>query len=159
MLCAAVVSLRLHRTENADVVRHILDNVFNIGVACHSLAPNEWLMIGPREQVFDTRDQLAQALLDQAALVTDITHGYTIFHLGKAGADAALSAYCPVDLSPFAFPVGSVVRTLLAETVIVIIRLEDQGPDRCFRLIVDQTRSLYVARLIGRVRQTIGALD
>ena len=85
------------------------------------LGPDEWLVIDEAGAdlmaVFSAAGALHSA--------TDVSHRNLAIIVSGPGAEAALSAGCPQDLSPFAFPVGACSRTIFGKAEIVLFRTED----------------------------------
>ena len=113
------------------------------------MAPDEYLLLGPDAATGTIIGSIQKALAGQRALITDLTHARTVFAITGDAARTALAAHCPLDLSDAAFPCGSVARTLLGETVMMIVRNDDINATPDFTIIVDQTMTQYVVRLFA----------
>ena len=98
------------------------------------LGPDEWLVIdtGGGDPVADC----AKAKALHSAV--DISHRNTAILVEGADAEDVLSAGCPQDLSPAAFPVGACSRTVLGKIEIVLLRTsEDAFRVECWRSFSD----------------------
>lgn len=82
------------------------------------LGPDEWLVIAPADH--DLTADAARAKALHAAV--DVSHRNVAILVEGSGAEACLSAGCPQDLSPAAFPVGACSRTVLGKIEIVLLR-------------------------------------
>lgn len=98
------------------------------------LGPDEWLVID--EKGSDPLAELA-GVADLHSAV-GISHRNVAFAVTGPGAEATLSAGCPQDLSPAAFPVGACSRTVLGKIEIVVCRTaEDAFRVECWRSFSD----------------------
>lgn len=84
------------------------------------LGPDEWLLLAPDGQA----PAIAAALAGLAPSLVDISDGQAGLVLHGRRAARALSAGCPLDLHPSAFPVGMVARTVLGRIGITLWRRE-----------------------------------
>lgn len=103
------------------------------GRAALWLGPDEWLLID------EAGDPLADAR-SCAALhsAVDISHRNTAILVEGPGAEATISAGCPQDLTPSAFPVGACSRTVLGKIEVVVWRTgEEQFRVECWRSFSD----------------------
>lgn len=98
------------------------------------LGPDEWLMI----------DEAGAAPVADCAKVkalhsaVDISHRNVAISVTGPGAEAALNAGCPQDLSLTAFPVGAASRTILGKAEIVLLRTAaDAFRVECWRSFSD----------------------
>lgn len=117
-------------------------------VACAWLAPGEWLVTGPEEDVERVRGRCAEAA-GVLGLMTDLTHARASFELSGAAARTVIASHCPLDLSDDAMPVGGAMRSTFADTGFFISRRPDREGQTCFRLIFDQTMAGYAQRLLA----------
>ncbi|MBO6718698.1 MAG: sarcosine oxidase subunit gamma [Rhizobiaceae bacterium] len=110
------------------------------------LGPDEWLVLDSEGA------DLAAVLAPVVALhsAVDVSHRNQSILVAGPGAEAALSAGCPLDVSLQAFPVGTATRTLMGKAEIVLWRME-AGTFRveCWRSFAD-----YCFTLLG-----LGARD
>lgn len=113
------------------------------------LAPGEWLITGA-ETAVEAWVHQAQELGGVDILAVDFTHARQSFLLGGPSSRTALAAHCPLDLGDAGFPIGTVARSLLGDTIMFIARLGDDDAGPRFRIIVDQTMAAYAARLLAR---------
>ncbi len=115
---------------------------------CAWLAPREWLLVGPEDDLARFLTQ-THASATPHGLVTDLTHACAAFEISGPGAREALSAHCPLDLSDAAFPIGSAARSLLSSAKFFVCRKQDQAHAPAFLLIVDQTMATYAMRMFA----------
>ncbi|TKT77577.1 sarcosine oxidase subunit gamma [Aquamicrobium sp. LC103] len=97
------------------------------------LGPDEWL-------VLDGAGNLASALqgVKQFHSAVDVSHRNVGIVVAGEGAEAALNAGCPGDLSLAAFPVGACSRTVLGKIEIVLWRkAEHEFHVECWRSFSD----------------------
>lgn len=113
------------------------------------MAPDEWLVTGQEAEVAAWLVDV-DAKGDEDALALDFTHARVSFELTGSNVRAALSAHCPLDLWPGAFPEGAAARSVLGETRMFIARLADADGHARFRIVVDQTMAPYARRLFAR---------
>jgi len=107
------------------------------------IGPDEWLLIA---KVEDTAvgASLERALADEPHSLVDVSHRQVTLVLCGRRAARVLSAGCPLDLRPDAFPVDMAARTILAKTEIVLWR---QAGD-CFRVDVSRSFVEYAVALL-----------
>lgn len=117
-------------------------------VACAWLAPGEWLVTGPEEDVERVRSRCAD-IAGGMGLMTDLSQARASFELSGAVARTVIASHCPLDLSDEAMPVGSAMRSTFADTGFFISRRPDREGLPCFRLIFDQTMAGYAGRLLA----------
>jgi len=111
------------------------------GRAALWLGPDEWLVID--EGGVDLIGILAGVSSLHAG--TDVSHRNTAVIVSGPGAEAALSAGCPQDLSPGIFPVGACSRTLLGKAEIVLLRIDEETfRVECWRSFSDYVFTLLV---------------
>ena len=101
------------------------------------MAPDEVLLVVPREDVAQTLGALGDGLAGTHHLAADVSDMRAVFRI--EGADAAvrevLAKLCPVDLAPGVFEPGEIRRTRLAQ-VPAAFWLEDGGATLvCFRSV------------------------
>lgn len=82
------------------------------------LGPGEWLLLLPEH---DTPN-LQAALEGLPHSLVDVSDGFEALLLRGPGAARALSAGCPLDLHPAAFPPGMATRTVLGRAGITLWR-------------------------------------
>ena len=119
------------------------------GVDCASIAPGEWLLLGPRNALCDLAALIERDLQGALALVTDLSDGRVGFSLSGPAARDRLASVCPLDLRAKSFPPGAAARSLLGDTGLFLARLPDGDNGPVFRLVVDQTAAAYAARMIA----------
>lgn len=117
------------------------------------LAPGEWLLTGPGDEVERIRLDCAESARS-VGLMVDVTHGRVSFVLSGRASRAILATHCPLDLSEAAMPVGGAMRSLFSDAGFFLNRLPDRDQQPCFRLIFDQTMAGYAERLLS---MTVGA--
>jgi sarcosine oxidase subunit gamma len=100
------------------------------GRAALWLGPDEWLVIDTAGN--DPAADCAKAKALHSAV--DISHRNVAILVSGPAAEAVLSAGCPQDLSPDAFPVGAASRTVFGKIEIVLLRTgEDAFRLECWR--------------------------
>lgn len=118
-------------------------------VAVASIAPGEWLLVGPEAAALALAARLESELRGVLALVTELTDGRSSFILSGQGARERLAASCPLDLRDSSFPIDAVARSLLGDAGLFLARLPDGDGEPVFRLVVDQLVATYAARMIA----------
>lgn len=98
------------------------------------LAPTEWLIETPVAQAELMRVRLMELLAGLLVAVTDLTDAYVCIDLSGERAATILNSGCGLDMSPAVFPVGSVARTVIADTIVIIHRTA-----HAFRCRVDRS--------------------
>jgi sarcosine oxidase subunit gamma len=84
------------------------------------MGPDEWMLLAPDTD--EPATALAASLAGLPHSLVDVSDGFVALVLHGPGAAQALSAGCPLDLHPAAFPVGMVTRTVLARAGITLWR-------------------------------------
>jgi sarcosine oxidase subunit gamma len=108
------------------------------------LGPDEWLLIAPPDEAARVALGIAEALVDTAHSLVEVSHrNVGILLRGRHAADV-LNTGCPLDLDPGAFPVGMCTRTLFAKAEIVLWRT---GPES-FRAEVWRSFAPYIWGLL-----------
>ncbi len=100
-----------------------------------TVGPERWLVVEAERAGRDLAAQLASALGEGTAAVTDLGHGRTVLRLSGPRATDLLAKGCGLDLHPSRFPVGACAQGLLAHFS-VLIHASDEAP----------SFDLYVAR-------------
>ena len=116
------------------------------GRAALWLGPDEWLLVAPGEEVQAVAAGLEPALAGHSCSLVDVSSRQTGLVLEGPSASRMLSAGCPLDLRPVAFPVGMATRTLFLKAEIVLWRQSDQ------RFHVEVWRS-FASYLAGHVAE------
>lgn len=88
--------------------------------------PREWLHVVPGGDGWALERELARALAPHAG-VTDVSHGRAIVRVTGAPTRLLLAKFCPIDLSPQAFPAGHCAQTLFGKINVLLHALAD-GP-------------------------------
>jgi sarcosine oxidase subunit gamma len=113
------------------------------------LGPDEWL-------VLDAADtDMLSILRPLTALhsAVDVSHRNQAIMVAGPGAETALNAGCPLDLSLAAFPAGAATRTLLGKAEIVLWRTGAETfrvecwrsfADYCFTLLTEGARDAAI---------------
>ncbi len=111
------------------------------------LGPDEWLLIDQGES------DLMVALAGVSGLfsATDISHRNTAIIVSGAGAEAALNAGCPQDLSLASFPVGGCSRTIFGKAEVVLLRTGDDT----FRVECWRSFATYVGGLLQEAAEDV----
>ncbi len=98
------------------------------------LGPDEWLVID--DSGADLRAALAKVTQFHSAV--DVSHRNVGISVEGAGAEAAIAAGCPQDISLAVFPVGACSRTILGKIEIVLWRTSETGfRIECWRSFAD----------------------
>jgi sarcosine oxidase, subunit gamma len=85
------------------------------------LGPDEWLLLALRPAALPAT-AVAAALTNLPHSLVDVSHRQGALRLAGPYAATLLAAGCPLDLDPFAFPVGMCTRTMLAKAEVVLWR-------------------------------------
>lgn len=123
-------------------------SLVSAGLGVCWLAPGEWLLTGPEEELLIALERV-QTTAGDMGLATDRSDASTSFLLGGAEARDILAAVTPLDISEIAIGVGGVARAPLGETGMFIARLPDASGQPRFRIIVDQTMADYAVRMLA----------
>ncbi len=108
------------------------------------LGPDEWMLIGPEQDVAALVARLADALGSEPHSLVDVSHRNAALILEGTRAVALLNAGCPLNLDLAAFPVGACARTIFGKAEIVLWRI---GP-HSFHLEAARSFLPYVVALI-----------
>lgn len=117
-------------------------------VACAWLAPGEWLVTGPEEDVERVRQRCA-SVAGNLGLMVDVTHARASYELSGKSARIVLASHCPLNFSEDEMPVGAAKRSIFSDAGLFVSRRPDRNGEPRFRLIFDQTMVAYVERLLG----------
>jgi sarcosine oxidase subunit gamma len=117
------------------------------GCAALWLGPDEQLLLVQQSQWPDVLAALASTLSGMPHSLVDISQRQIALQIDGARAADVLSAGCPLDLHPQAFPVGMCTRTLFAKSPIVLWRTAADE----FHLEVWRSFALYVQQLLHEV--------
>lgn len=95
------------------------------------LAPDEWLIVGPRDDATAGREAalvgtLRVALAGQHVAVTDVSEARTILTVAGPRARDLLAKGTPLDLHPRVFGPASCAQTALAATNVILRQLDDR---------------------------------
>lgn len=113
------------------------------------LGPDEWLLMAPGEQSTTIAPTLEEPLARHPHSLVDVSHRQVSLILEGQLARRVLSAGCPLDLRPAAFPVGMATRTLFMKAEIVLWRQQDD------RFLVEVWRS-FAPYLAGHLAEAAG---
>ena len=115
------------------------------------IAPDEWLISLPNDQVFDLETRFRAEMNGHHSLVNG-SGGMTVYKLrGKHVVDM-LKKSTPVDLHDSEFPVGKVVSTVFAKSGAVIRRTDEAE----FELVVRRSFADYIWIWIQSASQEYG---
>lgn len=114
------------------------------------LGPDEWLLIGPPDEVATLAGACAADLADRVVSLVDVSHRNVAMAVSGPGARAVLNAGIALDLSDAAFPAGSASRTLLGKAEVVLLR---EGPGSNYRVECWRSFGSYVHGLLTEVVQ------
>ena len=84
------------------------------------LGPDEWLIVTPHRRIERIGHALRNALDEQHAVVTDVSHSRTILALSGPDAHAVLAKGCPLDFHPRVFGPGRCAQSRLAKCQVLI---------------------------------------
>jgi sarcosine oxidase subunit gamma len=141
VLAAAGVAFGLRLPDQACRARE------GDGCAALWLGPDEQLLLVQQSEWSDVRAALAATLSAMPHSLVDISQRQIALHISGPRAADLLSAGCPLDLHPRAFPVGMCTRTLLAKAPIVLWRTAADE----FHLEVWCSFAHYVQQLLREV--------
>lgn len=128
-----------------------LTSVENGDLVVRWIAPDEWLISLPNDQVFDLETRFRADMNGHHSLVNG-SGGMTVYKLrGKHVVDM-LKKSTPVDLHDSEFPVGKVVSTVFAKSGAVIRRTGDTE----FELVVRRSFADYIWLWIQSASQEYG---
>jgi sarcosine oxidase subunit gamma len=85
------------------------------------LGPDEWLLLAPPEEAPGV-----EAALAGADSLVEVSDAFVALRVVGARAARQLSAGCPLDLHPAAFPPGTATRTLMGRAGVVLWRQEPE---------------------------------
>ena len=115
------------------------------------IAPDEWLISLPKDQVFDLETRFRAEMTGHHSLVNG-SGGMTVYKLrGKHVVDM-LKKSTPVDLHDSEFPVGKVVSTVFAKAGAVVRRTGESE----FELVVRRSFADYIWLWIQDASQEYG---
>jgi sarcosine oxidase, subunit gamma len=114
------------------------------------LGPDEWLLIAPAADAA-AETLLQQALEPLAHSLVDVSHRQVGLAVSGPKATTLLSAGCPLDLDPGAFPVGMCTRTMLSKAEVVLWRTAAEQ----FRLEVWRSFADYVTQYLAEAARGI----
>ena len=109
------------------------------------LGPDEQLLILPEEEGPNLQGALVAALGDLRHSLVDVSHRQGGFEISGLHAAAMLNTGCPLDLDPFAFPIGMCARTVFGKAEILLWRTAPLT----FRLEVWRSFAGYVTGLLA----------
>jgi sarcosine oxidase, subunit gamma len=115
------------------------------------LGPDEQLLLAPDAFGSEIARLLEQALRDTPHSLVDVSHRQTALEVSGPHAVTVLSAGCPLDLDPGAFPVGMCTRTVLAKAEIVLWRTGEN----LFHVEVWRSFAAYVSRFVAEAAREI----
>ena len=116
------------------------------------LGPDEWLLLAPDAQFLAA---LAAALADLPHSLVDVSDAYETLTLSGPAAARTLSAGCPLDLHPSAFPPGTATRTVLARTGIILWRRAETE----WRLEVGRSYAAYAQDFLSEAARGMPMQD
>lgn len=113
------------------------------GVDVARIGPKRVLIIASAELEDSLAVRLEKAF--SAAVAADfamLSDSFAAFSIGGADAEQILRQGAPLDLSPKAFPPGSIAGTELWATTAIIARLP--GPEPTFRVLIEASYAGYI---------------
>jgi sarcosine oxidase subunit gamma len=129
--------------------RAATDRAASGGLAALWLGPDEQLLLGAEGN--DIAAALGPALRELPHSLVEVSHRQTALQVGGPRAAVLLSAGCPLDLDPGAFPVGMCTRTVLAKAEIVLWRTAED----IFHIEVWRSFAAYVSRFLAEAARDI----
>ena len=115
------------------------------------IAPDEWLISLPNDQVFDLETRFRAEMNGHHSLVNG-SGGVTVYKLRGKNVVDMLKKSTPVDLHDSEFPVGKVVSTVFAKSGAVIRRTDEAE----FELVVRRSFADYIWIWIQSASQEYG---
>ncbi|CAN5456880.1 sarcosine oxidase subunit gamma [soil metagenome] len=116
------------------------------------LGPDEQLLILPEAEGPALQAALATALVDLRHSMVDVSHRQGGYEVSGLHAAAMLNTGCPLDLDPYAFPIGMCTRTVFGKAEIVLWRIAPLT----FRLEVWRSFAGYVTGLLAEAGREFG---
>ena len=104
------------------------------------LGPDEWLIVTPHRRIERIGHALRNALDEQHAAVTDVSHSRTILALSGPEAHAVLAKGCPLDFHPRVFGPGRCAQSRLAKCQVLI---HQTGAAPAFEIYVHRSFAQY----------------
>ena len=84
--------------------------------------PDDWFIIGPKNQADAVVAKFRTALAGQHHAATDVSSGYTVLHLSGKPVRDVLAQGCPLDLHPRVFKAGASAGSLFFKASIWLWR-------------------------------------
>ena len=106
------------------------------------LGPDEWLLVGEKEEQADMIGQLETRLRSLHIAVVDVSGQRTVVDLSGPSAYELLAAGCSLDLHPRYFKTGHCAQTLLGKADVILQRRNDYPT---FRIFVRCSFARYLA--------------
>lgn len=128
-----------HRAAVQEIVSEVLHVALSgthraaVGGDCALLwlAPTEWLLELPKARSHPIGLALTQRV-GSLGIVTDLSDGFASFDVSGSRTPDLLMTGCSLDLAPYAFLAGRVVRTKLAEVPAILWNPGNPDRIRCF---------------------------
>lgn len=115
--------------------------------------PDDWFVIGPKEQADALVQQLRAQLGKQHAAVTDVSSGYTVLHLSGPPVREVLGQGCPLDLHPSSFRAGQCAGSHFFKASVWLWQLDDEP---AYELLVRRSFTGYVWTMLERTTLECG---
>lgn len=106
------------------------------------LGPDEWLLVGEKEEQADEIARLEERLISVHSSVVDVSGQRTVIDLSGANAYDILGGGCTLDLHPRYFRTGHCAQTLLGKAQVILQRRDDAPT---FRIFVSSSYARYLA--------------
>ncbi|WP_380180808.1 sarcosine oxidase subunit gamma [Kalamiella sp. sgz302252] len=106
------------------------------------LTPDEWLLIVPQGQEFETERKLREQLQDEHYAIVNVSGGQTLFTLTGKNVLPLLMKSAVYDVHPANFPAGKSVTTVFANTPMVLRRPDEER----WELVVRRSFADYIFR-------------
>jgi len=117
------------------------------------VGPDDWFVLGPKDQASAIEAQLRAALAGMHHAVTDVSGGYTVLHLSGTPVREVLAQGCPLDLHPRVFRPGSSAGSVFFKASIWLWQT-DQAP--VYELLVRSSFMGYFWLMLERCTQECG---
>lgn len=105
-------------------------------------APNEWLLVTPKENGQQLIDSMGTLLKDQTHALNDVSDSLAVIELSGEESIALLSEGCGIDVDPIIFKGGHYFSTNFIQLSTIIHRIHDMR--FIFRIYVDRSEVLHL---------------
>lgn len=123
-----------------------------LGRAALWLGPDEWLLLAPESDGNEIAASVGHALAGIPHSLVEVSHRQIGIAISGPHAELILSAGCPLDLDPGAFPVAMCTRTVFGKIEIMLWRTAPLA----FRVEVGRSFAAYAWRLLAEAAREFG---